>query len=45
MYQKCFFGQFHNPQNKHQKLTRLSDEEAEYQIPNLSVDLRYLKIC
>jgi hypothetical protein len=25
--------------------TRSSDEEAEYQIPNSSVDLRYLKIC
>jgi hypothetical protein len=26
------------------KPTRSSDEEAEYKIPNLSVDLRYLKI-
>jgi hypothetical protein len=27
------------------KPTRSSDEDAEYQIPNLSVYLRYLKIC
>jgi hypothetical protein len=44
MYWKCSFGQSHNPQNQHKKPTRSSEEEAEYQIPNSGVCLRYLKI-
>jgi hypothetical protein len=36
--QKCYFGQSHNPQNRHQKKpTKSSEEEEEYQILNSCV--------
>jgi hypothetical protein len=45
-YTKSVFWSISQPaKSASEKPTRSSDEEVEYEIPNSSVDLRYLKIC